>query len=150
LETEHYHMVSSSVTEHDWIERIPNDRERCIVIAEGLFMYLKEEEIKTLLGRLKERIGRYSLIFDAYSTLTAKNTKNHPSLKKTGAQIHWGVDDPLRLTEWGLDLKFLEEQYFTSNGEIRNLDFSSRLLFRIAGLFPAARKAHRILTYTAG
>ena len=43
--------------------------------------------------RLKERIGSYTLIFDAFSVLTAK---------KTGAKIHWGMDNPVERTKWGL------------------------------------------------
>lgn len=146
-ETDHYHLIASSVTEPQWIEKLPIDKQRYIVIAEGLFMYLKEDEIKTLISRLKDRLGSYTLIFDAFSVLTAKNTRNHPSLKKTGAKINWGIDDPIELTKWGLEMQFVEEQYFTSNKEIDNLDFGTRTIFRIANLFPAAKKAHRILTF---
>lgn len=75
-------------------------------------MYLKEDEIKTLISRLKERIGSYILIFDAFSVLTAKKSKkNQPSIKKTGATIYWGIDNPEELTGWGLGIQFIEEQY---------------------------------------
>lgn len=149
-ETDRYHLVASSVTEPEWINGIPADRKRCIVVAEGLFMYLTEDEIKTLIRRLRERVGNYTLIFDAFSMLTVKNSKNHPSLKKTGAKIQWGIDDPLELTQWGLGIQFIEERFFTSNREIEDLDFSTRMLFKTAGLFPAAKKAHRILIYKIG
>lgn len=150
-ETDRYHLVASSVTEPEWIGGIPADKERYIVIAEGLFMYLTEDDIKTLIGRLRERIGGYTLIFDAFSMLTAKHSKNHPSLRKTGARIQWGVDDPHEPENWGPEthsrIQFLEEQFFTSNEEVKNLDFSTRMLFQTAGLFSAAKKAHRILVY---
>ncbi len=55
--------------------KISEENKQYIVIAEGLFMYLKEDEIKTLISRLKERIGSYILIFDAFSVLTAKKSK---------------------------------------------------------------------------
>lgn len=146
-ETDHYHFIASSVTESAWIEKIPINKKQNIVIAEGLFMYLKEDEIKKMIRRLQERLGSYTLIFDAFSVLTAKNSKNHPSLKKTGATIQWGVDDPMELTKWGLKMQFIEEQYFTSNKEVKNLDVGTRTIFRIANIFPIAKKAHRILIY---
>ncbi|MDD5017236.1 MAG: hypothetical protein PHO15_03940, partial [Eubacteriales bacterium] len=120
-------------------------KEHYIVIAEGLFMYLKEDEIKTLIGRLKQKIGGYTLIFDAYSTLTAKHANNHPALKKTGAKINWGIDDPEALERWGM--RFIEEQYFTSGTETRRLSFGTRMIFSMADLFATAKKAHRILIY---
>jgi len=146
-ETNAYHMVASSVTQLEWMEKIPRDKEQYIVIAEGLFMYLKEDEIKVLISRLKERIGSYFLIFDAYSVLTAKSAKNHPSIKKTGAKIQWGIDNPVEPTEWGLQMQFIKELYFTSKEAIKNLNTGTRIMFKIANLFPVARKAHRILIY---
>lgn len=149
-ETNNYHLIASSVTESGWIEKIPQDKKQYIVVAEGLFMYLKEDEIKTLISRLKERVGCFTLIFDAYSTLTAKSAKNHPSIKKTGAKIHWGIDNPLELTKWESGIKFIEEKYFTSSDYTRDLDAGTKVMFKIANLFPVAKKAHRILIYKIG
>lgn len=149
-ETDNYHLISASVTDNQWLEKVPREKKQYIVIAEGLFMYLKEAEIKTLINNLKGRIGGYTLIFDAFSVLTAKKIKNHPSIKKTGAIIHWGIDNPEELTQWGMDIRFIEEQYFTSNQEIKNLDTGTKIIFKIANLFPVAKKAQRLLIYTVG
>jgi O-methyltransferase involved in polyketide biosynthesis len=144
-QTDRYHLIASCVTENQWIDKIPQNHASYIVIAEGLLMYLKEEEIKTLINRLRDRIGRFTLIFDAYSTLTAKKAKNHPSLKKTGAKIYWGIDDTDQLMKWGATIRFIEEKYFTSSKDLVKLDFITRLIFKMAGLFTIANKAHRIL-----
>ena len=47
-----------------------------------------------LIRKLKDRIGGYTLVFDAFSVYTARKVRNHPSLKTTGAVIQWGIDDP--------------------------------------------------------
>lgn len=150
-ETANYHMIPSSVTEKEWLEKIPEkisgENKQYIVIAEGLLMYLKEDEIKTLISRLKERIGSYTLIFDAFSVLTAKKVNNHPSIKKTEAKVYWGIDNPAGLTEWGLGIRFIEEQYFTSNEEIEKLGTLTKTTFKVANLFPISKKAHRLLIY---
>jgi O-methyltransferase involved in polyketide biosynthesis len=149
-ETDKYHLIGSSVTESEWIAKIPKAKDRYIVIAEGLFMYLKEDEIKTLTMRLNASIGSYTLIFDAYSSLTAQRAKSHPSIKKTGAVIQWGIDNPEELLKWGLDIRFVAERYFMENEAIRNLDSKMRIMFKIAGLFAVVRKAHRLLIYEVG
>jgi O-methyltransferase involved in polyketide biosynthesis len=149
-ETDNYHLVGSSVTESEWIKKISKEKDQYIVIAEGLFMYLKEDEIKTLMSRLNEKIGSYTLIFDAYSSLTAKSAKNHPSIKKTDAKIQWGIDNPEELLKWGMDIQFVAERYFTENEEVKRLDTKMRILFKIAALFAVVRQAHRLLIYKVG
>jgi O-methyltransferase involved in polyketide biosynthesis len=87
-ETEKYHLIPSSVTESKWIDIIPKEHKQYLVIAEGLFMYLRENEIKEILMSIKKRIGHYTLILDAFNVFTAKKANNHPSIKKTGAKIY--------------------------------------------------------------
>jgi len=146
-ETEKYHLIPSSVTDMNWLEKVPITKKHYIVIAEGLFMYLREKEIRSLLMAIKNKIGQYTLIFDAYSVFTSKRAKNHPSIKMTGAEIHWGLDDPKKLCYWDSGIKLERQIYFTSNDEIKKLGFGTRLAYKTAHLFPMARNAHRIFVY---
>lgn len=41
-------MVGSSVTDAGWLDETPTDRP-ALIVAEGLFMYLHEPEVRTLL-----------------------------------------------------------------------------------------------------
>lgn len=146
-ETDKYHLIASSVTNWKWIEQIPAVQENNLVIAEGLLMYLNEEEIKTLLLLLKEKLGSYTLIFDAFSIFTSKKVNNHPSIKKTKATIHWGIDQPLEITRWMPGVTFVSELFFTSNEVIQNMGWGMRWMYKLAHLFPIARNAQRILIY---
>ncbi len=147
-ETDKYHMLPSSVTDLDWTDSISPGALPVLVLAEGLFMYLKEEEVKALILKLKETFPGCGLAFDAYSVLTAKSAKKHPSIKKTGAVIHWGIDDATTIEQWAEGIRLNEEWYFTQSKDIEKLGFGYRLAFRIAGLFTAAKKAHRVLFYS--
>jgi O-methyltransferase involved in polyketide biosynthesis len=146
-ESDRYHLIASSVTQLDWIENIPHGHANYLVIAEGLFMYLKEDEIKALLNHIKKRTDNYTLIFDTYSIYTAKKVKHHPSIRKTGAQIRWGVDNNKELEIWNSEFKFNKAVYFTSNEEIEKVNWGTKLIYKIADLFPIARNAQRILIY---
>lgn len=147
-ESEKYQMITSSVTQPEWIEKIPNGFDNYLVIAEGLFMYLKEDEIKTLLARVKDRVGNFTLIFDAFSVYTAKKVMNHPSIKKTGAQVHWGLDDSKGIETWNSGYRFEKEIHLTSNQEIERLGWGVRSMYKLAHLIPMARNAQRILVYS--
>jgi O-methyltransferase involved in polyketide biosynthesis len=144
--TGHYHMIPSSVTNRSWIDQVQGHGPACI-IAEGLLMYLSEVEVKQLLADLQKRLPGSEISFDAYSRLAAIGAGNHPSVKKTGARIRWGIDDARQIETWGTGIKLLEEWYFTDSEDIHFLAFRDRLLFRVMGIFRAARRAHRILRF---
>lgn len=144
-ETETFKYIASSVTDLKWINSIEQVDNKVLVIAEGLFMYLSENEIKALLGVLKSNFKSYTIVFDAFSRLTAKSSKHHPSLKKTGALIKWGVDDPLEMEGYTEGAKYLKTLYLTDDNLIEMLPKNYRKIFKFAGLFKIAREAHRVL-----
>ncbi|MCA9873236.1 MAG: class I SAM-dependent methyltransferase [Anaerolineales bacterium] len=149
-ETDSYHLIPSSVTELAWVDSIMPQGRPVLVIAEGLLMYLREADVQALVRRLLAAFPGSDMAFDAYSTLTAKNAQKHPSIKKTGASIHWGIDDATAVAQWGEGIQLVEEWYFTQSDALDALGWGYRLAFKLAGLFPAANKAHRLLYYRLG
>lgn len=142
------HLIASSVTDLNWLEIIPQQGQPVLVIAEGLLMYLAEEDVKRLVLALQAAFPGCHLAFDAYSELTARRIKSHRSLKKTGAAIQWGIDEPRTMETWGDGIQFQEEWFFTQSPAIAKLALRYRLMFKLAGLFAAANKAHRLLYFT--
>ncbi len=149
-ETENYKYIASSVTDIRWIDRIEVIENEILVIAEGLLMYLSEEEIKILFRALESKFQSYTIVFDAYSKLTVKSSKKHPSLKKTGASIKWGVDDGREIEGYLESVKHLETLYLTDENVIKMLPKKYRIAFTIAGHFKSAREAHRIFVMKVG
>lgn len=147
-ETDHYHLVASSVTDLDWLEAVPQQGQPVLIIAEGLLMYLAEAEVKQLLLALQAAFPGGHLACDAYSELTTRRIQSHRSLKKTGATIQWGIDDPQTIETWGSGIRLQEEWFFVQSPDIAKLPWYYRLMFKLAGLFSAANKAHRLLYFT--
>ncbi|KPU45237.1 leucine carboxyl methyltransferase [Oxobacter pfennigii] len=149
-ETDSYKYIASSVTDLRWLDGIGAIENEILVIAEGLLMYLSEKEIKTLFTALKSKFRCYTIIFDAYSKLTAKSSKHHPSLKKTGATIKWGVDDPKEIEGYTEGAKHLKTLYLTDKNVIEILPENYRLIFKLAGFFKSSREAHRVFVINVG
>jgi O-methyltransferase involved in polyketide biosynthesis len=147
-ETPIYHLIPSSVTDLRWTDAISPQGRSVLVIAEGLLMYLKEADVKALFLKLKDAFPGCDLACDVYSVLTAQRAKGHPSLKKTGAVIQWGIDDARGIEQWASGIRLKEEWYFTQAEAIRKLGAGYRFAFRLAGLFKAANKAHRIVYFS--
>ena len=146
-ETPTYHLIPSSVTDLDWIDTIAAQERPVLVVAEGLLMYLSENEVRALFLKLREAFPGCSLACDVYSAVTARRAKDHPSLKKTGAVLQWGIDDAHDIEQWAAGIQLVEEWYFAQADEIDRLGIGYRLTFRLAGLFAMANKAHRILYF---
>lgn len=147
-ETEKYHMLPYYVTELTWIDSVSSKGRAVLVLAEGLFMYLREAEVRDLIVALQRAFPGCHLIFDAYSKFTAKRATSHPSIKRTGAKVNWGIDDGRDIEYWATGIRLKEERYFGQFKGIEMLNWSYRVAFRLADLFPAIRQAHRILYYT--
>ena len=146
-ESERYHLIASSVTDSAWLEKISPQGRPVMVIAEGLFMYLQAEDVKMLAHRFKSVFPGCHLVFDAFSELTASKVKANPSLKKTGAVIHWGIDDPKQIETWEDGIHLQEEWFFTQSEDIPKLGLGISLMFKITELFMVAKRAHRLLYF---
>ncbi len=146
-ESGNYHMIASSVTDLAWIDAVNAHERPVLVVAEGLLMYLHETDIKALILKLKEVFSQCELVCDVFSTLTARNVGNHPGIKKTGASVHWGIDDARSIEQWADGIRLQEEWTFGQAEEINQLGVGYRLAFKLSNLFAVARKAHRIVHF---
>ncbi len=147
-ETDHDWMVASSVTDLQWIDLLPSEGRPVFLVAEGLLMYLHESEVRNLILCLHERFPGCHLVFDAFSTLTARRIQAHPSIQKTGASVHWGIDNAKEIETWAQGIQLQEEWFFSQSPDIAHLSWFYRLMFRLASGIPAAQKAQRLLYYT--
>lgn len=92
-ENDSYSMIASSVTDFSWMDKIQYNGEPVLVIAEGLSMYLKEEDIRTLTEQLSAKFNSVTFMFDAYSSFAAKASKIKNPINSVNASISFYMDD---------------------------------------------------------
>ncbi|MGY2124327.1 class I SAM-dependent methyltransferase [Nocardia gipuzkoensis] len=90
---DHHHRVAASVTDPAWLEKIPSDRP-VLLIAEGLTMYLTEDDGVALLRAVVEHFPSGELQFDAFNTLGIKSQKINAVVRRSGSTLHWGINGP--------------------------------------------------------
>jgi O-methyltransferase involved in polyketide biosynthesis len=147
-ESESYRMIASSVTELSWMDQVHAEGRPVFVVLEGLLMYLHGSDVKALFLRLQEKFPGCEMVFDAFSKITVDRIQAHPSLQKTGATIHWGIDDPREIEGWGKGIHFKEEWFFSQEPEIDKLSGFYRFMLRLTRNIKVANQAHRLLYYT--
>ncbi len=93
-ENEFYTMIPSSVTDSSWLDRIDYTNENVLIIAEGLSMYLTENDMKNLIENFGRKFSKTTFIFDAYSPFAAKMSKYKNPINNIDAKIDFAMDNP--------------------------------------------------------
>lgn len=128
-ETETYRMIGSSVTDADWLDQIPTGRPT-LVVAEGLLMYLVEDDVRALLGRLTDRFPSGEMLFDTLSPAGPRLSKY-----ATNNIVKWGIRDARELETWNPRLRFLEQASTMAGYEA--IPFTpQRLVYRLTYMTP--------------
>ncbi len=90
---DHCHVLAASVTDPAWLAEIPNDRPT-LMIAEGLTMYLSQQDGVALLRRVVDRFGCGELHFDVFNRLGIRSQWINRVVRRSGSRLHWGIDGP--------------------------------------------------------
>ncbi|MDN3359979.1 class I SAM-dependent methyltransferase [Actinomadura sp. DC4] len=137
-------LIGTSVTELEWLESVPVEGP-VLVIGEGLFMYLPEEDGKRLLRRLTERFPSGEMLFDMFSRSWLRLENHNPLIKAEGG-VHWGIDDPGEL-ERDLPLRC---ETVVSASVLPGVDRLRRpwgTVFRLIAAVPPLKRGFRLLRY---
>lgn len=123
-ETERYHFISSSVLDHEWMTEVSEHEGPFLFIAEGVFMYLDQEDVKSLVLRLQSKFPGSKLICEVFNSLWLKEPLKSIMNYKMQRQLHLGKDatfifgirDSKEMEEWNKGIQFLDDwSYFDSD-----------------------------------
>jgi O-methyltransferase involved in polyketide biosynthesis len=103
-DTERCHSLACSMLDLVWLDTVAQMQKPVIFLAEGVFPYFTEAEVKRVITAMSARFPGAELVFDGYSSIVVWGHKNNAMLKETGARINWTVNDPRQLEHWGLRL----------------------------------------------
>lgn len=150
-ERENYTPIGSTVTAPNLLDAIPADRP-VLIVAEGLLPYLPADAVSPLLNRITTHFPSGEMIFDAYSKLGIWFLNRHPSIRATGASLHWSLDDPHQLEIQNPKMKLLDcfiayDPKAYDPAQIARMSFAARLSIRIIRLIPPLVKIGRLLRY---
>jgi O-methyltransferase involved in polyketide biosynthesis len=114
-ETTRYHMIALSVLDFRWMEQIPT--KAILFIAEGLLMYLHEDDVKSLIIKLQQKFPGCELVCEVENTFVINALKKERWKKKFQRDHHLGKDVTLYfgiqngkdLEQWGRGICFLDE-----------------------------------------
>lgn len=126
-ETERYRTIASSVLDFKWMDDVRRNHpgKSYLFLAEGLFMYLQESEVKSVVLRLRETFPGSQLAFEACSSFGVRMAKSRMGRRKfqkrfklgKDAIFNWGIEDSFVLESWHTGIKLLNEYFYFKSKE---------------------------------
>jgi O-methyltransferase involved in polyketide biosynthesis len=144
---EGYTLIRASVDDDHWLADIPAGQPT-LNIAEGLTMYLSEDQVRRLFERVVNHFPGGELLFDAYSETGAGIARRDASIQATGATVQWSIDDPHWLEQWIPRLKFIRQWSYFESTDLNRLPMGQRILYKLIANLPSLKHAHRVLLYS--
>jgi O-methyltransferase involved in polyketide biosynthesis len=141
-ESGRYHLLACSALEPAWLSTVRSHHQRpFLFLAEGVFMYFEESQVKTLVLRLQKHFPGAELVFDAFSPLLvrANNLRLRISPANISARYHWGLKRGTDLESWGDGICLMDEWFLFDRPEPRlaHIQWMRHipLLARVIGIF---------------
>ncbi|NES23841.1 MAG: class I SAM-dependent methyltransferase [Symploca sp. SIO3E6] len=101
-ETEQHQFISASVMDFDWMNAIPDVApENILFIAEGLLMYLEENQVNQLVTQMQSRFPGATCVVDVTGNFWKLYKK---ILNKLGVPFKWFVKNEEDLAAMGLQV----------------------------------------------
>ncbi|EGJ34928.1 MULTISPECIES: class I SAM-dependent methyltransferase [Moorena] len=125
-ETDRYRFIPSSVFNYEWMELIRELKaDSVLFMAEGVFMYLQEEEVKSLVLKLQSTFPGCELIAEFVKAAWLKPPLRAIINRKLQQDLHlgkdatfkFGIKDSKDLEAWNPGLEFLDDWFYLDEPE---------------------------------
>lgn len=97
-----YHLLACSVLDCVWLEAVEAHHQRpFLFLAEGVFMYFKKAQVRSLVLMLRDNFPGAELVFDAYSPIHVWRHNLQTSTSKIYIHVRWGLWRGQEIERWG-------------------------------------------------
>ena len=119
-ENERYKMIGKSVLDFSWMDQTEEIKGPKLFLAEGIFMYLPEIEVKKLVLELQRRFPGSDLVCELTNRAWTQGFWGKIASMKMKTRLHmneeadfkFGVDDARELESWGQGIEFKEKWFY--------------------------------------
>jgi len=125
-ESKRYHFLPFSVLDFNWMNKIEEENNKNILfIAEGLLMYLHEDDVEKLILTLQKRFPGCYLACEVVNTFIVKLLKKKMWRKKfqrdfhlgKDASFYFGITDGKDIEQWNPGITLLDEWTYFDDKE---------------------------------
>ena len=113
-ESERHQMIAKSVFDYSWIDDI-NTNEHVLIIAEGIFMYLTEQEVNDIIDKLAGAFKGAEMLLETTPSSLVKQNQKQDLIKdqyQIEAQLQWGIKKGKDIEKLNSHIKFIEDWHY--------------------------------------
>ncbi len=119
-QTDRCHMLGYSIFDPAWIEMARNHPGRAyLFIAEGVFPYFTEDQVKGLFMLFKDKFPGCELVCDGMTPSMIHLHNLKLIFSKLDARLGWGLKDGHEPENWSKDIRMLTEWFYFDHPEPR-------------------------------
>jgi O-methyltransferase involved in polyketide biosynthesis len=144
-----YHLVATAATDPSWLDQIPADRP-VLLLAEGISMYLTEDDGVALLQHVVDRFRSGELQIDFYNWLTVRSQKAHRLQRQSGSTLYWAVNSPADVLDRVSGIRLLTAVTFFDASTLRRASAVFRLARHLVRVVPPLHRALQYHRYAFG
>lgn len=142
---ERYHLLAASVFDDCWLPKVEMFKPRPFMfIAEGVFPYFEEEEVKTLFLTLRDHFSGCEVVCDAHTPFVIWVDNLQLAYARVEARLHWRLKHGSDVETWGNEIRMLDEWNYYADDE------PALKAFRWVRMFPSLAKSSGIFHYQLG
>lgn len=141
-----YKMISSNVCNLSWLDQINTLNKPTLIIGEGLFMYLTEEENKSVINTLANSFKNCEFIFDVFNTISVKFSRFAPSLRRVNANLKFGYNNHKYMEDM-CNIRHIKTNLYYDCEKINDLPYLLKKRFKFRKHTGFAKKVQRIEVY---
>ena len=108
-EGERNRMITSSLFDLAWVEKLPMPRDNVLLLCSGVLFYFEKPQLEALFAGLVRVLPGAEMLFDVQSNFGVFSTNLY--LRRSGflkTPLRWAVKDPTELRAWVKDLEVLD------------------------------------------
>lgn len=119
-ESERCHFLGRSVFDESWLATIcAQSPGPVLFIAEGVFPYFEEAQVKSLFLTFRERVPGAELVCDAMTPFMIWMHDLKLRFSKVSARLHWGLRNGHDPESWAAGIRLLDEWFYFDRPEPR-------------------------------
>jgi O-methyltransferase involved in polyketide biosynthesis len=139
--------LAASVLDPGWMAAVHRSPGPYCFVAEAVFIYLTEPEVKAALAQIAANFPRATIAFDTVIPQAIDHANKDHERHKLDARFVWACQDPREIERWEIGLRLVESRTLQNIPEhLRpRLSLPLRAALRVlAKLFPGIAKAYRL------
>lgn len=118
--SDRHHTLAASVFDDGWLTAVTPYRPRpFLFLAEGVFPYFEEAQLKTLFLKLRDRFPGAELVCDAHTPYVVWADNLQLAFSKVSARLRWRLKHGKDVESWGEGLRLLDEWFYFEDPEPR-------------------------------